>query len=252
VARLTDRQDAYGHALWDYHHGRPGHEVDERIDGHVGAVDVSDYFAPLDQWPARQRTGVKLARGRVLDVGCGAGRVALHLQEKGLDALGIDVSPLAIDVCRLRGLRHAQVLSITELSRKLGVFDTVMVFGNNFGLLGGRRRARWLLRRLHGMTSDGARIIAETVDPYDTDDPSHLAYHELNRRAGRMAGQIRLRVRYQGYATPWFDYLFVSREEMAELLDGTGWAVGRFIDRPGEPAYVAVIEKDTVNGDLRA
>ena len=57
-----------------------------------------------------------------------------------------------------------------------------------------------------------------------------------------MAGQLRLRIRYRTYATPWFDYLLVSKDEMRSILDGTGWQVARFIDSRG-PAYVAVIEK---------
>ncbi len=58
-----------------------------------------------------------------------------------------------------------------------------------------------------------------------------------------MAGQVRMRVRYQKYATPWFDYLFVSRKEMEKILYGTGWAVKRFIP-PSGPLYIAVIVKD--------
>ena len=38
-----------------------------------------------------------------------------------------------------------------------------------------------------------------------------------------MGGQVRIRIRYKDYATPWFDYLLVSKKELAEILDGTGW-----------------------------
>jgi 2-polyprenyl-3-methyl-5-hydroxy-6-metoxy-1,4-benzoquinol methylase len=55
-------------------------------------------------------------RGRVLDIGFGAGRIAIYLQKKGFDVLGIDVSPFAILVCKLRGLRRAKLISITQLS----------------------------------------------------------------------------------------------------------------------------------------
>jgi hypothetical protein len=90
------------------------------------------------------------------------------------------------------------------------------------------------------MTPDEARIIAETRDPYGTDDPCHLAYHKLNRKRGRMSGQLRIRIRYKTYATPWFDYLLVSKDEMRAILDGTGWQVTRFMDT-ADPAYVAAI-----------
>jgi SAM-dependent methyltransferase len=178
----------------------------------------------------------------VLDVGCGPGRVALHLQKKGLEAVGIDISPLAVEVCKLRGLKHAHALPVTQVSRRLGTFDTIVMYGNNFGLMGDRRRARWLLRRFHGMTSPQARIIAESRDPYATLDPDHLAYHERNRRRGRMGGQLRIRVRYRGYRTPWFDYLLASPDEMRELLDGTGWSIEHIVEGAGG-VYIAVIEK---------
>ncbi len=60
-----------------------------------------------------------------------------------------------------------------------------------------------------------------------------------------MAGVERLRVRYRQYATPWYDVLFASREEVRQLTEGTGWVVDRFIDdgRDG-PGYVVVLEAD--------
>jgi hypothetical protein len=54
-----------------------------------------------------------------------------------------------------------------------------------------------------------------------------------------MPGQLRLRVRYRRYASPWFDDLIVSPEELESLIGGTGWRVGRIIE--GEPLYVAVL-----------
>ncbi len=240
---LASQQDGFGHALYDFHIGKGSYEVDERDDGFVAPSDGPPaYFASYEDWPEHQRQAIALAAGKILDVGCGAGRVALHLQEKGLDVLGIDTSPLAVKVCRLRGLKKARVMSITELTCKLGTFDTVLMYGNNFGLFGSFKRARWLLRRFHAMTSDRARIIAETTDPYDTKQPCHLAYQRRNRKRGRMSGQLRIRIRYQTYATPWFDYLLASKDEVRAILDGTGWRVERFIDGNG-PHYIAIIEK---------
>ena len=49
------------------------------------------------------------------------------------------------------------------------------------------------------MTSPNARIIAETHDIYQTDNPIHLAYQAYNRELGRMSGQLQLRVHRQIY-----------------------------------------------------
>ncbi|KPJ61020.1 MAG: hypothetical protein AMJ46_03275 [Latescibacteria bacterium DG_63] len=241
---MKHHQDAIGHEFLDFYRGQAVSEIVERDDGYVEPTPSTKmYFAQYRDWPPHERKAIRYARGRVLDVGCGAGRHSLYLQQKGLKVLGADVSPLGIKVCKLRGLREAKVMNVTQVSRNLGLFDTVLMLGNNFGLFENSNRARWLLRRFRGLTSERGRIIAETVNPYDTTNRCHLRYHKLNRKRGRMPGQIRLRVRYQTYATPWFDYLFVSKPEMRRILQGTGWAVKRFIDSRG-PMYIAIVEKE--------
>ncbi len=240
---LRDEEDAFGHEMLDYLEKGEAVEIIERDDGFI---DVSGgakaYFAEYEEWPSHQKEAMAYVNGRVLDVGCGAGRVALYLQEKGLEVLGIDNSPLAIDVCKRRGLKKCRVLPVTRVSSRLGVFDTILMFGNNFGLFGSPRRARWLLRRFGNMTSLQGRIIAESNDVHKTEIPEHLVYHEFNRKRGRMPGQVRIRVRYRRHATPWFDYLMVSKEEMRGILADTGWRVSGFLDSEGSP-YIAVIEK---------
>jgi SAM-dependent methyltransferase len=238
--------DAFGQQIYACWRGDPDVvEVIERDDGLIGvSAGPNSYFAPFEEWPPHQQAAMEYVRGRVLDVGSGAGRVALHLQERGREVVSIDVSPLALEVCRRRGVRDARLLSITQANAsRLGVFDTVVMLGNNFGLFGNRRRARWLLRRWLRMTTLEGRIIAETLDPYQTNDPEHLAQHALNRQRGRMGGQVRIRVRFRKSIGPWFDYLFVSREEMGKLLSGTGWRVARTLDSD-EPTYIAILEKE--------
>jgi len=93
------------------------------------------------------------------------------------------------------------------------------------------------------MASKNALIIAVSNDVYKTDNPNHLEYQKFNREKGRMSGQIRIRVRFQKYATKWFDYLMVSKKEMNEILRDTGWNVKQFIDSEGDSLYAAIIKK---------
>ena len=242
---LTDNQDAYGHLIADYYDGKEDAlEIVEREDGFITASPVHPqiYFAEYPDWPEHQQRAMAYAAGRILDIGSGAGRHALYLQERGYEVLGIDNSPMAIQLCSRRGLKHAQVMPITRISSNLGPFDTLLMMGSNFGLCGSFKRARWLLKRFATLTTDTATIIAETRDPYLTPDPSHLAYHQWNRERDRMGGQIRIRVRYRHYATPWFDYLFVSKPELEEILHGTGWRVDGYLDA-NTSVYVAILKK---------
>jgi len=239
---LKDHQDAFGHLFKDYLRGTADSYVIERDDGLIRSDPIKGYFNTYRHWPANLRKAMRYIRGRVLDVGCGAGRHALYLQEKGHDVVGIDDSPLAIEVCKERGLKDARVISTTQIGTYLGTFDTVIMFGGNFGLVGSFEGARRLLKRLDRVTSQNGRIIATCRDPYQTDNPDFLEYHERNRKKGRMAGQIRLRIRHGRYATPWIDWLIVSRNEMQEILSETSWRVKRFIESGGD-AYIAIIDK---------
>jgi SAM-dependent methyltransferase len=235
--------DAYGQLIWDHHCGRPSAEVIERDDGWFGvSTGAPAYFAPFARWPAHQRAAMRFVRGRVLDVGAGAGRVALHLQARGHAVVAIDASPLAIRTCRARGVRDARVLLLAKVSARLGVFDTIVMLGNNFGLFGSPARARRVLRRLRARSSPGARIVAETRNPYVGALPEHRRYHAWNRRRRRPAGQVRMRVRWGRACTAWFDYLFVSPSELRAILAGTGWRVARLLP-PRGAMYVAILEK---------
>jgi|TARA_B100000315_G_C14549427_1_gene574967 hypothetical protein len=133
-------------------------------------------------------------------------------------------------------------MSVYRVSKKLGMFDTILMMGANLGLLADADRGRRLLQRFDRITNPGARIIGETRNPYGSDDPVHLAYHQFNRDRGRAAGQVRIRVRYKNYMTPWFDYLLSSPDELRTMLDGTPWRLRRILDAD-TGAYVAIIEK---------
>ena len=244
---FRDNQDAFGHLLYDYYvkgitdSRLPG--ILERYDGYItDAGSTATYFSEYKDWPLIERKALRLARGRVLDAGCGAGRHSLYLQNKGLEVTGIDNSPLSIEVCIQRGVKNAVVLALNDVTPDLGVFDTVLMLGHNFGLFGSFQNTRRIVKKLDKITSGSARIIATTNDMYQTENPDHLSYHEYNRTHGRMGGQLKTRIRYQKYATPWFDYLMVSKKEMESILDGTGWIVTRYIDA-GDSHYAAIIEK---------
>ncbi|HEY6249831.1 MAG TPA: class I SAM-dependent methyltransferase, partial [Candidatus Angelobacter sp.] len=205
------------------------------------------YFGDYSTWLPLEKQAMRLVKGRVLDIGCGAGRHGLYLQQKGFDVTGIDNSPGAIKVCKLRGHKKARLMSVTDIHRfKKESFDTILMMGNNFGLFGGYKQARRLLQQMHRITSPAGQIIAETVDPYSTTDPIHIGYLRFNRRRGRMGGQLRIRLRHNQIIGRWFDYLLVSQKELKKILKGTGWQIARILQDNG-PGYTVILTKQRIS-----
>lgn len=201
------------------------YEVCERDDGHLFVHDAADYFIPLENMGRLDRWACSSTGPRVLDVGCGAGRHLKYLTEMGRSVLGIDASPGAVSVCTERGLA-AEVVSITEAPEALSDrFNSILLFGNNAGLLGSEEAAPRILAGLAKLAAPGARLFAHSTDPYATSKRHHLDYHERNIARGRLAGQLRQRCRHRGVATSWFDYLMLSAAELEQLMTDSPWRV---------------------------
>ena len=242
-------QDAFGkHLLAQYESKLKGEpivaEIVERDDNYIDYGSYAGmYFSDYEDWSKIEQQAIDQAKGNILDVGCGAGRHSLYLQEKGFDVTGIDNSKGAIEVCKLRGLDKTLVYSIDEIDKfEPNSFDTILMLGNNFGLFGNPTNSKVLLEKMHKITTPNAQIIARTINPYMTDDEAHLKYQKRNKKLGRMVGQIKLRVRYFQYIGEWFDYLFVSPEEMEAIIEDSDWKIREFINS-NESAYFALIEK---------
>lgn len=220
--------DAWGRLLLDCHTaGLPKgrfHEICERDDGYISAFDAVGFFEGSDTWSALDRWAYGRIRGRVLDVGVGAGRFAVPFQQNGGEVVGLDVSCEALDVCARRGVTTTILGTVDDVPGDER-FDTFLLLGKNLGLLENRTRGPELLRALAGLARPGARIVGTGVDPYRLDGALHGEYLAANRRQGRMSGQMRLRLRHRTLVTDWFDYLFMSVPELEEMTEGTGWSV---------------------------
>ena len=118
IRALKPEEDAFGQMIWAYYQGKEVFEIWERNDGYISIDLPKTYLTEYEDWALHQRKAMEFVKGKVLDIGCGAGRHSLYLQKKGFDVLGIDVSPLAVKVCRLRGLKKARVMSIEEVNFK--------------------------------------------------------------------------------------------------------------------------------------
>jgi SAM-dependent methyltransferase len=102
VSSVPRTTDAFGAALLDVLAGGDGRHAIERDDGRVDSMNATNYFATADTWTGEIVEALSQMHGRVVDVGCGAGRHALHAASLGCDVVGLEPSPGAIEACRRR------------------------------------------------------------------------------------------------------------------------------------------------------
>jgi SAM-dependent methyltransferase len=234
--------DPFGRAFIDHHLGRETELVFERDDGYSNTSELPHYFREYEAFSPYEKDVLSCAGRRVLDVGCGAGRHSLWLEREGLDVTGVDSSPLALEVCKRRGVQNLVRGEVHSLPFREAHFDTIVLLGNGFGLAGRLEETVDLLRTLHGITSDGAHVLTDCRNPVITREKAHLEYHEANRKRGRPAGEVRIRAKCKSEVSDWFHLLMVTPQDMEEVCGKAGWRVKEFFEDAG-PSYGAVLEK---------
>ncbi len=236
--------DAFGRALLEYLEvgdDASGHFI-ERDDGLLEWAATGSFVDQPSIWTQAESRVPELVRGRILDVGAGGGRHSVPLQADGHDIIALDVSPGAIEVLRRRGVEQMFHGSLGELAlSRPEPFETILLCGNNLGLLESESKAPRFLGHLTEITVSGARIVGTAYDPFLTDDQLHLEYHQHNIRRGRLPGQVRIRVRWTNLATPWFDYLYLPPDQLGELAGKSGWDMVEH-SSGGNP-YLAVLQR---------
>ncbi|MFJ3906328.1 methyltransferase domain-containing protein [Streptomyces sp. NPDC090025] len=133
-----------------------------RGDGWLLPLDVERWCEAPDR---ADRRVLARCRGAVLDIGCGPGRLVAALAAEGGRALGIDVSPEAVErTIRLGG--SALLRSVFEPLPAEGRWDTALLIDGNIGI-GGDPTA--LLARLRQVVARHGVVIAECA-PVELDE----------------------------------------------------------------------------------
>jgi SAM-dependent methyltransferase len=237
-------KDVFGKAIRDTSEGKRVIMTIRRDDGYVDDADTGTYFTTFSEFSEIEKEAMNLAKGLVLDVGCGAGRHALYLQSEGLSVVGIDISPLTIQVAHKRGLTAAVLCAAPWIPFNNESFDTAILMFNNFGICGGYEETTALLVELNRLLRTGGIILASSLHAIETDKVEHLRYHEANRKKGLSPGLVTIRMEYGGEVGDWFKLLFASPDEMKSLNEKAGLKLVRTIKQAGNASYIGVIRKE--------
>ena len=219
----AEAMEPYGQSLLDFFNGDISAEVVvHRDDGFTGDLPASVFFRKPSDFSPLEQTAMTLCRGYVLDVGAGAGCHSLALQDRGIRVLAIDVSPHAIEIMSKRGVKEIQQVDVFEFHK--GPFDTLLMMMHGIGLVEDLSGLDRFLCHAHKLLKPDGQIVFDSLDVRCTDDPRHLAYLEVNRRAGRYFGQIRTRFEYKGQIGPFFGWLHVDPETLIDHAERIGWS----------------------------
>jgi SAM-dependent methyltransferase len=200
-------KDIFGTALLDYYHGNYTEDlITETNISEEDELPLPYLFRDFSEMPPIEQKAMQLAKGIVLDVGCGAGNHALYLQEKGMVVTAIDTSEGAIKVSTLRGLKDARCVPLLELNGEK--YDTILLLMNGAGIFQKVNRVSKYLKHLRSLLSDRGQILVDTSDlKYMYDEgadggiwvPGHRYY-----------GELTFTVHYKGKSEKPFDWLYLD------------------------------------------
>lgn len=237
----TPVPDLYGRALLDYAKGRrlPVHL--RRGDGRLLLLDFEPYVggAGPGAISPMERSLFALARGSVLDLGAGGGRVAAYLQSTARPAqavtevIAVDSSQGACICLRRRGLRavvHSPWQRVMESGIWRGRFDTVLLAGGNLGLAEDEAGLARMLEWLGGLLRPDGRLLVTAVSPWPPRDEAPAA-------------PVRLRIEYDGKVGEWFSWLTLTPAALWAAASEHGLLAISWVFPPDYGEYGALLAK---------
>lgn len=207
---LQTMKDLFGKAILDYQtNNAPEDLITETTISEEDEMSVAYLFRSYDEMPQMEQKALQLAKGKILDVGCGAGSHSLSLQnERKLDVTSIDISANAIQACTLRGLKNAKIQDVMTLENEK--YDTILLLMNGAGMCGKLKNIPNFLLKLKSLLNPGGQILLDSSDiiyMFDDDDedggkwiPSKNEYY----------GEIVFNIAYKGEKEKPFDWMFID------------------------------------------
>jgi SAM-dependent methyltransferase len=228
--------DCLGLAIRDYGLGdRRAAVTVLRGDGVIYPMPARLFFREWRSLAPMERLAVRLCRGRVLDIGAGAGCHSLELQRRGLDVVALDASPHAVAAMRRRGVRQAR--RGDGLRPSGGPFDTLLLMMNGIAIVKSLAGLRRFLRRARRVVAPGGQMIFDTLD-MRRDETSQPGVRRRLRQGRRYHGELGFRMRYRGRTGPRFQLLFIDPAQLAVEARRCGWR-SQVVRRGEQGRYLA-------------
>ena len=205
---LSPNNDPMGAAIRDYQNNGKASRL--RVLSSMFDEDempVAHLFRTFNQMPRLEQKALSMAKGRVLDIGAGAGCHALALQERGLEVKAIDISPLSCEVMKERGVKDAECVNLFNPQLQ-GKYDTLLLLMNGTGIAGKLNRLSMLLNRLKELLAEGGQILIDSSDLkyiYENEDGSMDI--DLN---APYYGEVDYQMQYKNVKGEPFDWLYTD------------------------------------------
>ncbi|TDN37215.1 methyltransferase [Hymenobacter sp. UV11] len=223
--------DLIGQALLDYQHGHHAAALTVQCSAAEDEpLPAAYFFRTLLAMPELERQALDECRGRVLDLGAGAGCHSLELQSRNFtDVRAVDHSAGAVQVMQARGVRQvAQHDIMAPRSADERPYDTILLLMNGLGLAGTLEGLDKFLVHARSLLAPGGQILGTSSDiSYLYEDEEGALVFNLN---GPYYGEVSYTFQYKGQAGEPFPWLFID----ASLLEDAARQAGYEVDFLGD------------------
>jgi SAM-dependent methyltransferase len=218
-------KDVLGKAISDFHNNTStGKLWVHNKYGPKEEMPVDVYFRNMEDMPDLEWAALHQCRGRILDIGAGAGSHALALQEMKLDITALDISPLSAAVMQARGVRNVIKEDFFHLGTEIG-YDTLLLLMNGIGLSGTLSGLRLFLAKARTLLNPGGQLI------FDSSDIAYL-YNGKPPVSPEYYGEILYQYEYRRQRSDWFKWLFIDRKTLTTIATEEGWQTELIFEDP--------------------
>lgn len=220
--------DIYGKALLDYQNNNYTEDLESETSISTWDVFPLPYlFRTIKDMPEMETKALELAKGKVLDIGCGAGSHSLYLQNKGFDVTAIDTSVGAIEVCQARGIKKTLNQDVTTLSSE-NKYDTLLLLMNGAGMAGRLKNTLGFLLKLKELLNPGGQILLDSSDIiYMFEDEDGGTWIDMNKD---YYGEVIFKMRYKGQESAPFDWVYLDFDTLKTIAEQAGLKCEKLIE----------------------